>query len=86
MDPWDVPPDVHHLANREAWRLAGHGVGMLARDLEPADCQRVSEDSYECVAEIPAAADHPAYRVDITIARPAGGEPTVTSAQLRPTT
>ncbi|MGH8527302.1 MAG: hypothetical protein ACREXY_24785 [Gammaproteobacteria bacterium] len=83
MDPWAVPHSVDDLANREAWRHAGHGIGELAADLEPAMCKRISETEYFCVAEIRAGDHHPAYQVEMTIYSPADGEPHVTDVRLR---
>jgi len=82
-DTTEVPLAVEELANHEAWRCAGHGVGPLAEGLEPAECQRVSKSEYFCVAEVQAEDGHSAWHVDIRISYRRGDAPKVIDAVLK---
>jgi hypothetical protein len=82
-DPWHTPAPVDEAANREAWRLAGTGVGALSVELEPAMCKRVSDNEFFCVAEMRSSESHPAHRAEIAIAYTVGSQPRVIDSELR---
>ena len=79
---WSVPDSVEALANKEAWRLTGSGVGPLASALNPAECKRLSRNTYSCAAEV-GPDDEPLGRVEIHITRRRFGPPHLTKADLK---
>lgn len=83
-DGSSVPLAVEDLANTEAWRLCGSGIGPLAAGLEPAHCVRRSRGSYWCVAEV-GPAGRTGGRAEISITRRRGGSYEVEQAALRQT-
>jgi hypothetical protein len=52
IDSLDVPEKVIEAANVEAWRQTGFGDGGRSIDLLPADCERLTETCFRCVAEL----------------------------------
>jgi hypothetical protein len=74
IDSLDVPNKVVEAANDEAWRRTGFGGGGRSIDLRPADCERLTEKDFRCVAELEASHRGPTVKFDMDIELTAGGE------------
>lgn len=74
IDSLDVPEKVVEAANDEAWRQTGFGGGGRSIDLLPADCERLTEKCFRCVAELEASRRGPTVKFEMDIELTAGGE------------
>ena len=74
IDSLDVPGEVAAAANYEAWRQTGFGRGGRSDDLWPADCERLDEKSFRCVAELMASRRGPTVKIEMDIEQAPGGE------------